>query len=147
MPPAKTADRRSCCCRCCCRSSPVLFGSSSSSCLDPLLGGLVDERLVDVRDDTAARDGGLDERVQLLVTADRELQVARRDTLHLEVLARVTGQLQHLRRQVLEDRGRVDCRRSSHALVGVHPRLEESVDTPHRELEAGLRRTRLGCLL
>jgi hypothetical protein len=34
-------------------------------------------------DDSAARDGGLDERVQLLVAADGQLQVARRDALHL----------------------------------------------------------------
>ena len=46
--------------------------------------GRLDERLVDVRDDTSARDGGLDQRVQLLITADRELQVAGRDALHLQ---------------------------------------------------------------
>lgn len=127
-------------------------GSSSSSKrqlkqlrarLDPLLCGLIDERLVDVRDDTSAGDGGLDEGVQLFVTADGELQVARRDTLHLEVLARVSGQLQHLGRQVLEDRGRVDGRCGTHALVGVHPRLEESVDTSDGELKTGLGRPRL----
>jgi len=49
-----------------------------------LLAGLVDERLVDVRDDAAARDGGLDQGVQLLVTADGELQVAGRDALDLQ---------------------------------------------------------------
>lgn len=115
--------------------------------LHPLLGGLVDERLVDVGDDTAAGDGGLDEGVELLVAADGELQVARRDTLHLEVLARVTRQLQHLGRQVLEDRRRVHRGGGTDALVGVHPRLEESVDTPHGELQAGLRRPRLRRLL
>ncbi len=51
-----------------------------------LVLALVDERLVDVRDDTAAGDRGLDERVELLVAADRELRVARSDALHLEVL-------------------------------------------------------------
>ena len=44
-----------------------------------LLGRLVDQRLVDVRDHAAARDRGLDERVELLVAADGELEVARRD--------------------------------------------------------------------
>lgn len=102
---------------------------------------------MDVGDDTSAGDGGLDEGVQLLVTADGELQVARRDTLHLEVLARVTRQLKHLRRQVLEDRRRVHRRRGTDALVGVHPRLEESVDTSDGELQAGLGRPRLRCLL
>ena len=68
-----------------------------------LLGRLVDQRLVDVRDHAAARDRGLDERVELLVAADGELEVARRDPLEPEVLARVAGQLQHLRGQVLQD--------------------------------------------
>ena len=99
-----------------------------------LLGALVDQGLVDVpsengvfdafrsqkssrkssrtpgcvRDDTAARDRGLDERVELLVAADGELEVARRDALHLEVLAGVARELEHLGREVLEDGGRVD---------------------------------------
>ena len=50
----------------------------------------------DVGDDAAAGDGGLDEGVQLLVTADGQLQVARCDTLHLQVLGGVASQLQHL---------------------------------------------------
>jgi len=48
-----------------------------------LLASLVDERLVDVGDDAAARDGGLDQGVQLLVTPDGQLQVAGRDALDL----------------------------------------------------------------
>lgn len=89
---------------------------------------------MDVGDDTSTGDGGLDQGVQLLVTADSELQVARCDTLHLEVLARVTRQLQHLRGQVLQDCGCVHRRCGTHALVRVHPRLEESVDTTYGEL-------------
>ena len=50
-----------------------------------LLRALVDERLVDVRDHAAASNGGLDERVELLVTADGELEVAGRDALDLWV--------------------------------------------------------------
>ena len=76
-------------------------------------------------DNTAARDGGLDERVQLLIAANGELQVARRDALHLcatevrgrsvrgarrqrsasaarlQVLGGVARQLQHLGGEVL----------------------------------------------
>ena len=52
--------------------------------------------LVDVRDDAAARDGCLDERVQLLVTTDGELQVARRDALHAQILGGVASKLKHL---------------------------------------------------
>ena len=66
---------------------------------------LVDEALVDVRDHTAAGDGGLDKRVELLVATDGELEVARGDPLHLEVLRGVTGELKHLRKP-----GRTCCR-------------------------------------
>ena len=48
-----------------------------------LLGGLVDERLVDVGDHTTTSDGRLDEGVELLVTADGELEVAGGDALDL----------------------------------------------------------------
>ena len=53
-----------------------------------------------MRDDSASGDGRLDERVQLLVTTDGELQVARRDTLHLQILGRVAGQLEDLNREI-----------------------------------------------
>jgi hypothetical protein len=54
-----------------------------------LLGGLVDEGLVDVGDHAAAGDGPLDEGVDLLVPSNGELEVARGDALDLEVLAGV----------------------------------------------------------
>ena len=54
---------------------------------------------MDMRDDSASGDGRLDERVQLLVTTDGELQMARRDTLHLQILGRVAGQLENLNRK------------------------------------------------
>lgn len=38
---------------------------------------------------TTEGDGGTDQGVELLVTADGELQVARRDTLDLEILGGV----------------------------------------------------------
>ena len=80
---------------------------------------------MDVRDDAAARDRRLDQRVELLVTADRELEVARRDALHLEGLARVARELEHLGREVLEDGRRVHGRRGAHALRRRHAQLEE----------------------
>ena len=52
---------------------------------------------MDMRDDSAAGDGRLDERVQLLVASDGELQVAGGDTLHLEILGGVAGQLENLK--------------------------------------------------
>jgi len=111
------------------------------------LGGLVDEGLVDVRDDTTPGDGGLDEGVELLVTADRELEVAGRDALHLEVLAGVPGQLEDLGGEVLEDRRRVDGRRRTDAVTVVDCALEEPVDPTDGELQSCLARTGLRGLL
>ncbi len=45
--------------------------------------------LVDVWKHTATSDGGADEEVELLVAADRELEVTRCDALHAQVLGRV----------------------------------------------------------
>ena len=50
------------------------------------LVALVDERLVDVGDDTTTGDGGLDKGVKLLISTDGKLQVPGRDTLDLKVL-------------------------------------------------------------
>mmetsp|Transcript_35498 Transcript_35498/g.114488 ORF Transcript_35498/g.114488 Transcript_35498/m.114488 type:complete len:211 (+) Transcript_35498:150-782(+) len=107
---------------------------------------LLEERLVDVRDDAAAGDGRLDQRVELLVAADGQLEVARRDPLDAQVLGRVAGELEHLGGEVLEDGGGVDGRgRADAPLVG-HPLLEVAVDPADRELEARLGGARDGLL-
>ena len=107
-----------------------------------LLRALVDERLVDVRDHAAASNGGLDERVELLVTADGELQVAGGDALHLKVLARVTGELEDLGGEVLEDGRGVHGGGGADALADGDLVLQETVDAAHRELLRGERRRR-----
>ncbi len=58
---------------------------------------LADEGLVDVRDDATASDGSLNQGVQLFVTTDGQLQVTGGDTLHLQILGSVTGQLENLK--------------------------------------------------
>ena len=85
-----------------------------------LLVLLHDEGFVDVRDDTTAGDGRLDQRVELLVTSDGEQQVSRRDSLDLEVRRGVTGEPQNLGGQVLEDGGAVDSGCSSYSAVGTN---------------------------
>merc|ERR1719345_60700 len=99
---------------------------------------LLEERLVDVRDHAAARDGGLDQRVELLVATDGELQVTRRDTLDAQVLGGVASQLEHLGSQVLEDGSRVDGGGGADAALVGHALLEVTVDTADGELQAGL---------
>ena len=53
---------------------------------------------MDVRDDASSSDGGLDQRVQLLVSPDGKLEMPGGDPLHLQVLGGVAGQLKHLER-------------------------------------------------
>lgn len=115
-------------------SSPAVIRCSGIADCSGLLVGLNDQGLVDVRDHTTTSDGRLDQRVKLLVTADRELQVTRSYSLHLEVLAGVAGELQHLSGKILEDCRRVDGRRGTNATVGADSALEESVDSPDGEL-------------
>ena len=90
---------------------------------------------MDVGDNTTTGDGGLDERVELLITTDGELEVTGRDTLHLEVARGVAGELHHLSAQVLEDRGGVHGSSRTDTVVGVNAGLEETVDTTDGELE------------
>ena len=54
-----------------------------------LLLDLEQQGTVDVGQDTTEGDGGADEGVELLVTADGELEMTRRDTLDLEILGGV----------------------------------------------------------
>ena len=68
-----------------------------------LLVGLNDQGLVDVGDHTTASNGSLDQSVELFVTADGKLQVTGSDSLHLEVLAGVAGELKHLSSEILKD--------------------------------------------
>ena len=81
-----------------------------------------------MRDNSAAGDGRLDERVQLLVTSDGELQVAGGDTLHLQILGGVAGQLEDLGGEVLQDGGAVHGGGGSNTASGETPALEVTVN-------------------
>lgn len=97
---------------------------------------------MDVGDNTTTGNGSLDERVQLFITADRQLQVARCDALNLEVLACVASELKHLGGEVLKDRSGVDRRSCADAAVGAYSALEESVDSSDGELKFQLENLR-----
>lgn len=90
---------------------------------------------MDVRDDTTAGNGSLDESVKLLVTSDCELEVSRCDSLHLKVLASVAGQLENLSCQVLEDSCCVNGRSSTNSAVSANSALQESVNSSNGELK------------
>jgi len=100
-----------------------------------LLAGLLDQGLVDVWNNTTTSNRGLDERVQLLITADGELEMAGRDTLHLEILGGVSGELENLGSQVLQHGSAVHGSGGTNTAVRRNTGLEESVDSSDRELQ------------
>ena len=102
---------------------------------------------MDVRGHTTTSDGRLDEDVELLVTADSELEVTGGDTLHLGLLGGVAGKLEDLSGEVLKDGSRVHGGRGTDTAVSGGAALEEAVDTADRELKTGARGARLGVLL
>ena len=79
------------------------------ACLGDLLALLGEEHGVDVGEDAARGDGDSAEQlVELLVVADRELEVTRVDPGLFVVPGCVPGELEDLGREVLEDCREVD---------------------------------------
>ncbi len=89
---------------------------------------------MDVRDDSTTGNRGLDEGVELLVSADGELKMARGDALDLQVLAGVPCELQDLGREVLQDRRTEDRRRRTHPIMSLHTLLQEPMNATHWKL-------------
>lgn len=101
-----------------------------------------DERtLVNVGEDTTLSNGDVAKQlVQLLIVADRELEMAGNDTGLLVVAGSVTGQLEDFGSEVLEYGSEVD-RSTSTDTLGVVALSEKTVDTTNRECETSLGRT------
>ena len=99
-----------------------------------LLGALVDERLMDMRNHTTTRNGCLDESIELLITTDRELKMTRSDTLDFQVLGSISGELENLGGQVLHDGCGVHGSGSSNTLLHGNTLFQVSVHTTNGEL-------------
>merc|ERR1719181_1717396 len=104
-------------------------------------------RLVDRRNDSATRNRLLDEHIQLLIAANRQLQMARRDSLDLQILGGVARQLENFGGQILHNGGGVDSGRVTDARLRVDTLLQHTMETTDGELETGTRRTRQRLLL
>lgn len=98
---------------------------------------------MNVRDDPTTRNCRLDEGIEFFVTTNGQLQVPRRNTLDLQVLASIASQLEDFGREVLQDGGSVDSSSGSHAMPLVNGVFEETVDATDGKLETGLGRARL----
>jgi hypothetical protein len=126
--------RKSCCFHC-----ESLRGNSSKIGL--LCRSLLGEKYgVDVWEDTSRRDGDTAEQlVQLLVVLDGKGDVTGHDASLLVIAGGVTGKLQNLSTEVLENGGEVDRGAGAHA-GGVLSLAEVTADTADRELKSGLGR-------
>ena len=96
---------------------------------------LHDQGFVDVGDHTTTSNGSLDQSVKFFVSANGQLQVARSYSLHLQVLASVAGELEHLSGKVFKDSSSVDGRRGTDTAVRAHSALQESVNSSNGELK------------
>ncbi|TNV86954.1 hypothetical protein FGO68_gene13903 [Halteria grandinella] len=96
------------------------------------------EEGVDVGEDTAGGNGGVGHKlVELLVVADGELNVAGHNSGLLVVLGGVSGELEDLSGEVLEDGSEVHGGTSANSL-GEAALLEEASDSANGELESSL---------
>ena len=103
------------------------------------VGGIL--TLVNVGENTTLGNGDVaKELVQLLVVADGELKVARDDTGLLVIAGSVTGQLEDLGSEVLENGGQVHGGTGTNTL-SVVALAEQAVDTTDGEGETSLGRT------
>lgn len=102
--------------------------------LSLLLFDLEQQSAVDGWKHTTKGDGGTDKGVELLITADGELKVARGDALDLEILCGVAGKLEDFGRQVFEDGSDVHGGLCGDAHLVLRVRLEETLDTTAGEL-------------
>jgi len=103
----------------------------------------VDQTLVNVRNDTTTCNGSLDESIQLFVTTNGELQVARRDALDFQIFAGISSQLEHFGSQVFKNGRSVNGSGSTDTVTLVNRVLEETMHTTHGKLQAGFGGARL----
>ena len=102
------------------------------------LGLLGEKNSVDVGENTSLGDGGAVKKlVQLLVVADGQLDVAGDDAGLLVVTGGVSGQLENLSGQVLDDGSEVDGGASSDA-ASIATLLQEAVNASNGELQTSL---------
>lgn len=99
-----------------------------------LLLNLEKESAVDVWKNTTKGDGGTDQGVKFLISADGELKMTRGDTLDLEILGGVAGKLEDFGGEVLQNSGNVDSGLGTNAHLVLGLRLQETLDTTAWEL-------------
>ena len=101
-----------------------------------LLGLLGEKDSLDVGEDTTLSDGDSGEKlVQLLIVTDGELKMSRDDSGLLVVPSGISGQLEDLSSEVLEDGSQVDGGTSTDTL-SIVSLAEKTMDTSNWELKS-----------
>lgn len=100
-------------------------------------GGLVDEGLVNMRDDTPTSNGALNKGIKFLVSSDSKLQMPGCDPLHFQIFACISSKLKNLSCQVFKNGGQVNCSCCPNTPIRLDPLFQLSMDTTHRKLDSG----------
>lgn len=96
---------------------------------------------MDVRNNAAASNCGLDKTVKFLVAANSELQMPWGNSFHFEIFTGVTCKLENFSCEVFENCSGVDGSGSSYALLATNTILEMAMDPSNRKLKTGARGT------
>merc|ERR1719322_497185 len=107
---------------------------------------LSNQRLVNVRNNSSSGNGRLDQCVQLLVSSNGQLKMPGGDSLHLEILGGIAGQLEYLSREILQDGRAVHGSGGSNTSSGETAALQMTMDSSNRKLESSSGRSG-DCLL
>lgn len=120
--------------------SLFFFVSLRLSTLLGAFGGhfLGNEIAMDVRDNTTSGDGGLDERIEFLVSTNCKLQMAGCDSLHFEILGGIACKFEHFGTQIFENGCAIHGGSRGHTAVCSNSGLEMAMETSDRELQSGL---------
>ena len=89
---------------------------------------------MDVWDNTTTSNCGLDQSVKLFISSDGEQEMSWCDSLHLQVLRGVTGELEDFGSKVLKDSSTVDGRGGSNSAIGTDSGFQESMNSSDGEL-------------
>jgi hypothetical protein len=118
-------------------SKVIIFNNNITSANRLLLLSLLWEQdSVNVWQDTALCDSDISEQlVQLLIISDSKLQVTGDDSRLLVVSSSVSGQLEDLSAEILQDGGEVDWGSGTNTL-GIVSLSQETMDSTDWELKA-----------
>jgi hypothetical protein len=95
---------------------------------------LVDQRKMNVRKHTSARNCGFNESVEFIIRTDGKQQVAGIDAFNVHIFGSITGKLQQLSGQILQNGGTVNSGSGSDTTSRMGTILQKTMDPSDGEL-------------